>query len=110
MNYKSEEYIKQYNEELGKDSHWEIQQCNDEEHEGFFAIYHMNTHPSDPGKAVLIGYISIATPVETLIGFESLCHDYYNCGQMVGIKSHVNFLLGHQNALFAGEDGDMDVE
>lgn len=104
MNYKSAEYIKHYNEELGRDTHWEIELCTDEEHEGFFKIYHLNTHPSDPGKPVLIGYISIKTPVESLIGIESLCHDYYNCGQMVGIKTQVNFLLGHQNTMFADKD------
>jgi hypothetical protein len=53
----------------------------------------------------LIGYISIRTPVESLIGIESLCHDYYNCGQMVGIKTQVNFLMGHQGALFADNEG-----
>lgn len=104
MNYKSAEYIKQYNEELRKDSHWEIQLCNDEEHEDFFAIYHLNTHPSDPGKAVLIGHIAITTPVETVIYFESLCHDYYNYGQTVGIKTHINFLMGHQDTMFADEE------
>lgn len=104
MNYKSAEYIKHYNEELGRVTHWEIELCTDEEHEGFFKIYHLNTHPSDPGKAVLIGYTSIKTTVESLIGIESLCHDYYKCGQIVGIKTQVNFLIGHQDALFAANE------
>lgn len=92
MNYNSAEYIKQYNKTLNEHCDWEIQLSTDEEHKDSFAIFHLNTHPSEPDKPVFIGYIPFTTPVESLISSEILCNNYYHLGQSIGIKAQFYYL------------------
>ncbi|MGY2273078.1 hypothetical protein HX871_29810 [Pseudomonas reactans] len=89
MNYNSAKYIKQYNKTLNEHCDWEIQLSTDEKHKDSFEVYHLNTHPSEQDTAVFIGYIPIATPVESLICSESFCFDYCRLGMDIGLKTRI---------------------
>lgn len=102
MNYKSEKYIEQYNQTLSERCDWQIQPCVDEEHVDFFAVFHLNTHPSEQNTAVFVGYIPIATPVESLICSESFCFDYCRLGMDIGRKTRI-YLSAESGRLFFDE-------
>ncbi|WP_019579772.1 hypothetical protein [Pseudomonas mandelii] len=89
MNYNSAEYIKQYNKTLNEHCDWEIQLSTDEEHKDSFAVFHLNTHPAEQDTAVFIGYIPIATPVESLICSEAFCFNYCRLGMDIGRKTRI---------------------
>lgn len=89
MNYNSAEYIKQYNKKLNEHCDWEIQLSTDEKHQGSFAVFHLNTHPAEQDTAVFIGYIPIATPVESLICSEAFCFNYCRLGIDIGRKIRI---------------------
>lgn len=85
MNYKSLEYIMQYNEKLSEHCDWMIQICSEteEEMEHCFRVYHIHTYPANNGEPKFIGYFPTAMPVKLLISFASMWREYYCLGETV---------------------------
>lgn len=102
MNYKSAKYIEQYNQTLSERCDWQIQLCAGEEHANFFAVFHLNTHPSKSDTEVFVGYIPIDTPVESLICSESFCFDYCRLGVDIGRNTRI-YLSAESERLFFDE-------
>lgn len=100
MNYNSAEYIKQYNKMLNEHCDWEIQLSTDEKHKDSFAVFHLNTHPAEQDTAVFIGYIPVATPVESLICSEAFCFNYCRLGMDIGRKTRICLLANTGELVF----------
>ncbi len=83
MNYKSLEYIMQYNDKLSDHCDWMIQLGTEgeEEIEGYFRVYHVETYPGVSGAPKFIGYVPTNMPAELLVKFASICQEYYELGK-----------------------------
>lgn len=84
MNFRSSEYIKQYNEQLSEHGDWKVElyvhECGEDAE---FRVFRFHT---DKKRYFLMGYIPIDTPISALISCVPLCKHYFRWGQLVAIS------------------------
>lgn len=98
MNYRSAQYIEQYNKKLREQCDWEVDlRTLDGGADNEYGVYDMNPDHTAQDKPMLVGFVPITTPVEVLISCASICQFYYSIGKLRSMIGHIHSLPDSAN-------------